>query len=563
MHQAPHEHAPWWFSVARRARAPIALAATLLVARLLWLAFRSPLTLSEDEAHYWLWSRHPDWSYYSKGPGVAWLIRASTDLIAQTEMGVRAPAAVATAIGTIGAAAAVRWASPDRVTAFVSALLYACVPALALAGVLMTIDAPYAACWMWAGAFALRALTRGSTGAWLGLGCAVGVGFLFKYTILLIIPGVALGAWATRADRPPLRPAAIGAAGAIASLGLLPVALWNAAHDWPTVRHLLGHLNIAGGDTRTAAPWSPLWPLEYALLQLPVCGGVLALAALALLHTRRDKPGPDPVRAEHDRASQDRAGQERTMVRASVAISLPIFLFYFAVSFFTRVEANWAVAGAATLCPAGAVAAVRAVRRRATLGRVCWGLAFFGGVLATLAPGAGPRLAGLPLVGDLVPADRVTGMRAHAADAARHLDALRDATGLEPFVITDHYGRASLLAFYLPATDPARPQTDILCASVPLGGRPSQFDLWPDTDLNNPQTRRRLAGRPALIISPPTDAWLRAFETVTPIGPLDAEPKPGTRTAYLATGFRGFPIPKPASTHHQENPHFPAPHPPP
>ena len=37
-------------------------------------------TCPPDEAHYWDWSRHLDWSYYSKGPLVAWLIRASCEL---------------------------------------------------------------------------------------------------------------------------------------------------------------------------------------------------------------------------------------------------------------------------------------------------------------------------------------------------------------------------------------------------------------------------------------------------------------------------------------------------
>ena len=165
MPEPPREHAPWWFTIAGRAWAPVALAGAILAARLLWLAFVSPLTLSEDEAHYWLWSQHPGWSYYSKGPGVAWLIAASTALFGDTQFAVRAPAAVATALGTLGAAAATRWAGADRVTAFTSAVLYACIPGLALAGALMTIDAPYAACWMWAGACALHAARTGAATA--------------------------------------------------------------------------------------------------------------------------------------------------------------------------------------------------------------------------------------------------------------------------------------------------------------------------------------------------------------------------------------------------------------
>src|SRR5437764_11537544 len=45
-----------------------------------YLAHQCPLDLAPDEAHYWDWSRHLDWSYYSKGPLVAYLIRAGCAL---------------------------------------------------------------------------------------------------------------------------------------------------------------------------------------------------------------------------------------------------------------------------------------------------------------------------------------------------------------------------------------------------------------------------------------------------------------------------------------------------
>src|SRR3989442_7956392 len=64
---------------------PYRLTAALLIVaaavlRLLYLAHDCPLDLAPDEAHYWDWSRHLDWSYYSKGPLVAYLIRAGTAL---------------------------------------------------------------------------------------------------------------------------------------------------------------------------------------------------------------------------------------------------------------------------------------------------------------------------------------------------------------------------------------------------------------------------------------------------------------------------------------------------
>ena len=48
--------------------------------RVCYLFFWGPYDLAPDEGHYWDWSRHLDWSYYSKGPLVAWIIRAGCAL---------------------------------------------------------------------------------------------------------------------------------------------------------------------------------------------------------------------------------------------------------------------------------------------------------------------------------------------------------------------------------------------------------------------------------------------------------------------------------------------------
>ena len=55
-------------------RGVVALIGAVLVLRIVYLCFLSTWPLVADEAHYWEWSRRPDWSYYTKGPGVAWVI---------------------------------------------------------------------------------------------------------------------------------------------------------------------------------------------------------------------------------------------------------------------------------------------------------------------------------------------------------------------------------------------------------------------------------------------------------------------------------------------------------
>src|SRR2546429_3572264 len=60
--------------------------AALTAIRLLLLATTD---LSFDEAHYWMWSERLAPAYFSKGPGIAFAIRAGTALFGANEFGVR------------------------------------------------------------------------------------------------------------------------------------------------------------------------------------------------------------------------------------------------------------------------------------------------------------------------------------------------------------------------------------------------------------------------------------------------------------------------------------------
>ena len=63
------------------------LAAVVLLRAVVMLA--SGAGLHVDEAQYWDWSRHLAWGYWSKPPGIAALIAASTWLAGDSVLGVR------------------------------------------------------------------------------------------------------------------------------------------------------------------------------------------------------------------------------------------------------------------------------------------------------------------------------------------------------------------------------------------------------------------------------------------------------------------------------------------
>jgi hypothetical protein len=140
-------------------------------------------------------------------------------------------------------------------------------------------------------------------------------------------------------------------------------------------------------------------------------------------------------------------------------------------------------------------------------------------------------LAKLPLVGPLIPVHRFMGADRMAADVHMRLDSIRRRTGLEPFLVSSHYGRASQMAFYLPG----HPTT--YCTSDLIGpGRHTQYDYWADTDLRR---QPGLLGRPALALGAEAASWDRCFAKVATVGPLDGDGKRG-RAVHECEGFTGF-----------------------
>src|SRR5437773_1338924 len=154
-------------------------------AHLRYLQHDCPIDLSGDEAQYWDWSRALDWSYYSKGPLVAYIIRASCAAFGDVMWAVRLPAllfAVATTVLTYWLT--LRLFKSDRLALGV-VLLNHLVPMFVAGSLLMTIDPPYFFCWGLASAFLALAVLEERRWAWMGVGVAVGVGTLAKYGMLL------------------------------------------------------------------------------------------------------------------------------------------------------------------------------------------------------------------------------------------------------------------------------------------------------------------------------------------------------------------------------------------
>lgn len=562
------------------------VALAVVVARCLYLVAFCPYSLVEDEAQYWLWAQYPGWSYYSKGPGVAWAIWASTRIFGDAPWAVRLPTALASGVTMLAGAAlgaslvlgtlrslprgdADALAGLARRVALWSAIALALMPGYQLASILMTIDGAYVACWGAAVLCAWLALERGSRWAWVGLGLALGIGFLFKYTILLLVPGLVLYVL--------VRKRAGGGAGGTFSLargwpvwfaiclllvaaGLAPVLIWNAGHGWPTVKHLLGHVGAAGGDqpvghqapiatgengnagvlrTEFAAPF---WVLSYIGTQFGVAGPWLGLAVMASVRALRRR-GVAGFRAARGPAATDPAQRPGEMLL--ICAGAPILLFYLGVSLFTEPEGNWPIGAYVTLVPLAVWEFVRfagprlprvaSERWRLNPRRLFWHGGLIVGLIAVPVLHRADifvRAVNLVKPGEPIVLGRMMTAPIVAEHVGELLTRLRAETGLEPMVMAQHYGRASQVSYELRLHPPA------MSMSALMWGRKSHFDYWPQTD----PRRSELMGRPAVLLSNDQpfirDRWSEWFERIEPVGRLRGEHK-RDRVAYVGYGYRG------------------------
>ncbi|MFT3683306.1 MAG: glycosyltransferase family 39 protein [Phycisphaerales bacterium] len=441
--------------------ATLAVCLVALVARLIYLWLLSPYDLSDDEAFYWEWSVHLDWSYATKGPGIAWAIWLATHLLGTSAAAVRTVAAVSGAIGAMcagGLAAEMSWSRDkdgERASraGMIGAALFTLAPVFQGTSLLTTIDGPFLACWGVGAWAAWRGLTQRSAGAWVVLGAAIGVGFIFKYTILVLLPGVLVFALlARRRGGLNVHPGwKAGAAGGLLLmvLGLVPVVVWNAQHNWQTVHHLLGHLGVAGGDQPVGAGggnagpkehYSPMWTIDLLVAQAGFLGASVVACAVVVWRSL--------ARRASDPAS------DRVWVFAWW-VGAPVLLMYIAISFMADPEGNWPIAAWVTVLAGAAVWITEATAGVSRLRPAVWRWSLWSGVAVALV------LARLDLVqkgvaaispklARGVPAGRVMGMDEMAAHAVEIENKLREQTGKEPFIVTQHYGRASRLRFVLP-----------------------------------------------------------------------------------------------------------------
>ncbi|MBA3961737.1 MAG: glycosyltransferase family 39 protein [Chthoniobacterales bacterium] len=419
--------------------------ALIIIGTLLHLAYSTHLELVGDEAYYWLWSRHPDISYLDKGPMVAWFISAGTAFFGQTVFGVRFFAVLlagGTGVGLYSLGAALFSARAG----FWAVLMASVIPLFAVGASLMTIDTVYVFFWTWAAWAFWKANHEPGLRWWLLTGCLVGLGILSKYTAAMELVSFALFCCWHRPARVHFRRPDFWAMIGVALLFLLPAAIWNIRHGWPT-----SHWLVTRGGLEHRFTLHPLSVVEFFGSQAGVVSPLLFVGLLFLL-SRRSLLQTD-----------------RPATRYTLTLFLPLFSFYFVLSANYHEPPNWT---AAAYIGGLILLAAKWPLLMATSRKARW-LAAVAVVLAMLETGL--LLGGhwLHLPARLDPLNRARGSQALAQALAK----VQQKTGAS-FIIAEDYMTASLLSFYLPG----QPETFVPIVFPPM----DQLEVWPNYEEEHP-----------------------------------------------------------------------------
>ena len=196
------------------------------------LVFLGAMEVIPQEAYYWNYAQHLSPGYLDHPPLVAATIWFGELLFGHNYFGTRFGPFI---YGLLFALIFYRYA---RLQVDKNSAVFACALAVLLpyfflgTGFLATPDASLSLAWVMALYFFYRALVNDEHHAWYGVGLAMGIGMLSKYTIVLLAPAaLAFIIFDSQARRILLRKEPYLAV-VISILVFSPVIYWNAVNDW-------------------------------------------------------------------------------------------------------------------------------------------------------------------------------------------------------------------------------------------------------------------------------------------------------------------------------------------
>ncbi|WP_457644057.1 glycosyltransferase family 39 protein [Persephonella sp.] len=408
------------------------------------------IDLSTEEAQYWLWSKHLDWSYYSKPPLIAYMNAFSTTILGDTEIGVRINAVILgflTAVLTyITTYTIFKSYFNDKkeleIFAFATSIFIYGIVGYNIASIIFLTDTPLIFFWILTVLLFYKAVNEKKPSLWIGTGVSAGLGFLSKFSMVFFLPPALIYIFLKK--REIFREKWFYISILIASLFTIPVIVWNFQHDFVTFKHVgtLEGANIKEISIKKSFQYMG----DYILGQIAINSIFLfPLFLYAIIKGFRER--------------------NKNEVIYLWLFPVIVFLFFLYVAFKKRVEANWPAFGYATLY----ILTVYYIFHKKLFKTAT--VLFILSVISISIMFYTPVLDRIGL-GNLLPPEkdptkRLVGWKELGQKVTDIVSELPDGRYL---IFSENYHIASELAFYVKGN----PQT--YC--INLGRRMNQFDLW-------------------------------------------------------------------------------------
>lgn len=428
--------------------------------------------LDFEEAQYWTWSKHLDIWYYSKPPMVAYLNWFSTWLFGVHEWSVRINAIVLSVLTAVAVYYLALELYKSSRLAFYASVILLFFPGFVYTSIYFTTDAPLVLFWVLSWLFFWKAI-KAESGIkyWLLTALFVGLGLLSKYALLFFYPISFLYLWLYHKEK--LKQPGYYLCVVLSLLFLLPFVIWNMKHQWVGV----GHLARLSGFLQT----SPTFTIQKILArQLEFLGGQLAfnLPILFLLLFRKKYRWARIISQEADRF---------------LLFQLTfIFLVFFGLAFYKRVNINWLLFA---YIPVYIVVAriliskpfYKGIQISFSILAFLYALFFFQPALALLDIPLSKIMSG-----KVDPNNKLQGWPNLALVAEANLDFLNVES---PLIFSESYRVASELSFYM------KGNPDVYTLPIP-SRRKHQFDIW-----GIPAKDVRTSGAALLVTTKPMDSY--------------------------------------------------------
>ncbi|MGC8580371.1 MAG: ArnT family glycosyltransferase [bacterium] len=437
-------------------------------------------TLSQDEAYFWDWSRHPALSYYDMGPMIAWIIAFFTHIFQVSAFSVRLGAPVFAGITAVVIYILTVEVTESRMLGFWVVLLFHILPIGMAGGIIMTYYSPQVFFMSLMALFLWKLITDKRAWWWYLIGLSAGLGLLSHHMFIFFTAEVGLFILLSPDNRKWIKRKEPYLALLIEFVVASPIIIWNATHNFVMFRHAIGMMSETKNITFTL--------FEYIGGQAGIEAGLFFLAVVYGLIVS----GYRGIKLKDDK------------YLFLFCLSAPVILFIALLSIGGRTEPNWPVSGYIT----GSIAGVYVVYEQYKKGRHWFrvlvnaglGLTVFLGVLVS-AFAYYPSL--MHDVGIYIPPHRDPTNRLYGWDElGKKVTEVLAQLPAGSFVATHEYGLNAELAFYVKG----HPEV----YEIPVLRRFSQYDFW-----NN---FRAVKGKDAVYVgyAPMEEQVRRLFRKVDP-----------------------------------------------